>query len=72
MDDATEAAFGKQFVPKIPLQAPNGPCRTLLLGEMSETLEIKSMTHLYEQLATLVQTRAKHSNLKCGIRELSF
>ena len=25
VDDATEAAFGKQFV-KIPLQAPNGPC----------------------------------------------
>ena len=49
MDDATEAAFGKQFVPKkIPLQAPNGLYQTLLLGEMGETLEIKSMTHLYE------------------------
>ena len=30
---------------KIPLQAPNGPCQTLLLGEMGETLEIKSTTH---------------------------
>jgi len=38
-----EAAFGKL---KIPLQAPNGLCRTLLLGEMAETLEIKSMTSL--------------------------
>ena len=30
---------------KIPLQASNGPCQTLLLGEMGKTLEIKSMTH---------------------------
>ena len=43
VDDAMEAAFGKL---KIPLQAPNGLCRTLLLGEMAETLEIKSMTSL--------------------------
>jgi len=45
VDDATEAAPGKEVVPKIPLQAPNGPCRTLVLGEMGETLEIKSMTY---------------------------
>jgi len=42
VDNAMEPAFGKQFVP---LQAPNGPCQTLLLGEMGKTLEIKSMTH---------------------------
>ena len=48
VDNATEAAFSKQFVPKIPLQEPNGPCRTLLLGEMGETLEIKPMTHFWE------------------------
>ena len=71
---------------KIPLQAPNEPCRTLLLGEMGETLENKSMTSLWEQLvllvqkygtikeqiATLVWTCAKHSNLKCGTGVLSF
>jgi len=48
VDDAMEAAFSKQFVDvylKIPLQAPNGPCRTLLLGEMGETLESKARTH---------------------------
>ena len=45
VDDATEAALSKEFVPKIPLQAPNGLCQTLLLGEMGEMLKIKSMTH---------------------------
>ena len=35
----------KRLCLKIPLQAPNGPCRTLLLGEMGKTFEIKSMTH---------------------------
>jgi len=72
VNDAKVAVLVNSLYLKIPLQAPNGPCRTLLLGEMGKTLEMKSMTHLYEQLATLVRTRAKHSNLKCGIRELSF
>ena len=50
VDDATEAAFGKQFVPKYTATSTKWARvdRSLLLEEMGETLEIKSMAHLYE------------------------
>ena len=67
VDDATEAAIGKQFVPKYTATSTKWAVLIDLCcsGEMGETLEIKSMTQLYEsnwhyyaeQLATLVRTR---------------
>ena len=40
VDKAKEAALQKSLYPKVPLQAQNGLCRTLLRGEMAKTLII--------------------------------
>jgi len=72
-------AFSKQFVPKILLQAPNAGAvlnfvawrdgrdqihDTPLAEQLVLLVQNGTIILLTEQLATLVRTHAKHSNLK--------
>ena len=56
VDEAKEAALQKSLYPKILLQAQNGLCRTLLHGEMAETLINESEKQLPMDLLENIDT----------------
>jgi len=67
VDDATEAALSKEFVPKNTATSTKGAVSNFVVEEMGETLEIKSMEHSNLKTSAL-QIQFKH----CGATKLQW